>query len=92
MNGEKQFDFGGLKQKLEVDSFPRVYLFKFIVPSDNRSIALLEALFTEEAQITLRASKTGKYTSLGGKEVMLSADSIIDKYKAALKIEGCIAL
>ena len=92
MSGKNEFDFESLKKKLEADPFPRVYLFKFIVPSENRLIALLEALFNEDAQVSLRASKSGKYTSLGAKEVMISADAIIDRYKAALKIEGCIAL
>ena len=85
--------FDELKKKLEEEGgFPKLYLFKFIIPSDNRKLAQLQALFGEEAILDLRSSKTGKYVSLSAKEVMLSADKIVDRYEAAMKIEGCIAL
>ena len=93
MSGKKEFDFDGLRKKLDEEGrFPKVYFFKFIVPSDNRSLALVEALFTDDAQMSLRTSKTGKYVSLSAKEVMLSTEKIIERYKKALEIEGCIAL
>lgn len=88
-----EFDYEGLKKKLdEMGEFPQVYLFKFIVPSDNRSIALVEALFDDQAQVSLRASKTGKYTSLSAKELMLSSEAVIERYKKANQIEGLMAL
>ena len=77
---------------IEEGGFPKVYFFKFIVPSDNKSVALVEALFNENAQVNLRSSKTGKYVSLSAKEVMLSDENIINRYKEALNIKGCIAL
>ena len=93
MSGKPQFDYESLRKKLEEQTeFPSVYLFKFIVPSQNRSIALAEALFDEQAQVSLRASKTGKYTSISAKEMMLSADAVILRYKKAMEIEGLMAL
>lgn len=86
-------DWSSLRAQLDQQAdYPKVYFFKFIVPGDNRSIALLESIFGEEAQVNLRMSKSGKYASFSVKEMMLNTDSIIDRYKQAMKVEGCIAL
>ena len=87
-------NFDSLREKLE-DGFdwPRVYLFKFIVPSDNKKIAEVESLFnSKEAQISMRTSKKGNYVSVSAKEMMMSADKVIERYKDAAKIEGIISL
>ena len=45
-----KYDYEQFKKKLEEEhTFPVVFMFKFIVPSDNQKIALVESLFTEEA-------------------------------------------
>lgn len=72
--------------------WPTVYMFKFIVPADNQKIALVEAKFSDEAVISHKESSNGKYFSITVKEVMLSADAIIDKYKEMKNIEGLITL
>tara|TARA_R110000868_G_scaffold327851_6_gene588742 strand:+ start:207 stop:479 length:273 start_codon:yes stop_codon:yes gene_type:complete len=85
--------YESLKQKLnEVGEWPRVYLFKFIIPSDNKKLALVEALFGPEAQVLIKQSNKGNYVSLSAKELMLDADGIIERYKKAEQIEGLIAL
>lgn len=89
----KEDFYSNLKQKLEDQhNFPQPYLFKFIIPADNHKLALVEALFGEEAQVTTRQSSTNKYVSISAKEVMLSADAVIKVYKKAEKIEGIISL
>ena len=86
-------DFQALREKLEAqESWPSVYMFKFIVPADNRRIALVEALFGPEAQVSLRESGKGNFVSITGKELMLSADEVIKRYQKAQDIEGLIAL
>jgi len=72
--------------------WPALYMFKFIIPADNRKIALIESKFSETAVISQLQSSNGKYISITVKEVMLNADSIIDKYKEMHGIEGLIAL
>ena len=68
-------------------------MFKFIVPSDNKKLAQVELLFnSKESQISMRNSKTGKYTSVSAKEMMMSPESVIEKYKEAAKIEGILSL
>jgi putative lipoic acid-binding regulatory protein len=66
-------------------------MFKFIIPADNRKIALVEAKFSDEAIITQKESSNGKYISITIKEVMLDADSIISKYKEMEGIEGLMS-
>ena len=86
-------DYKSLLEKLEAFDWPRVYMFKFIVPADNQKIAEVQNLFaSDEAQIELRPSKTGKYTSVSAKELMLSPEKVVDRYVEASKIEGILSL
>ena len=86
-------DLKRLKEKLEeTTTFPSVYMFKLIVPSENRSIALVENIFGEEADILTKESDKGKYTSITVKQVVISAEEIIDIYRQAAKIKGLIFL
>ncbi len=86
-------DLKRLKEKLEeTTTFPSVYMFKLIVPSENRNIALVENIFGEEADILTKESDKGKYTSITVKQVVISAEEIIDIYRQAAKIKGLIFL
>ncbi|MCX6312666.1 MAG: DUF493 family protein [Bacteroidetes bacterium] len=85
-------NFDELRKKLEKDSWPAVYLFKFIVPSDNQKIAQVESFFEDDSEIKIQASSNGKYTSISIRQVMLSPEAIIEVYKKAYVIEGIISL
>ena len=87
---EGQFD--KLKKQLDLQEWPRLYLFKFISPSDNHKIALITNMFDQVSDITIRPSSKGTYTSISVKEVMMSADRVIEIYEEAAKIEGVIIL
>lgn len=84
--------YAKLREQLELQEWPNVYLFKFIVPNDSERVAKVTALFNDSDDLRLKPSKTGKYMSIGAKELMLDVDSIIDKYLQAAKIEGLISL
>jgi putative lipoic acid-binding regulatory protein len=73
-------------------TFPSVYMFKFIIESDLRNIALVENLFVAEADIHTKESGNGKYTSVTAKLVVMNVDEILEVYKNALKIKGIIFL
>jgi uncharacterized protein len=82
-----------LKQKLLLnDKWPLPYMFKFIVPSDMKKVAQVEALFDEKALVYRKESKTGKFISITAKQDMYVAEQIIDIYKQAAKIENIVAL
>ena len=86
-------NFDNLLRHLQQDvSWPSVYIFKFIAPAENRIFALLHDLFPDHAEFTDRQSAGGKYVSITIKEMMLSADEVIDRYKKASAIEGIIVL
>jgi len=86
-------DLEKLRLKLvETTSFPSVYMFKLIVPSENRTIALVENLFEEEADILTKESDKGKYTSITAKQVVMNAEEIIEIYKKAANIKGVMML
>lgn len=88
-----EINYDDLRAKLNAgNSWPQVYMFKFIVPSDNHKIALVESLFGDDAEVKLQPSSKGKYTSLTARVVMLDAEAIIDVYKKASEIEGIISL
>lgn len=67
-------------------------MFKFIVPSDNHKIALIESFFEDDAEIKMQASTNGKYTSITIRQVMLDPSAIIEIYVKAAAIEGIISL
>ena len=87
---EGQFD--KLKTQLDLQEWPRLYLFKFIAPSDNEKIALITKMFNDVSEINIRPSSKGKYTSITVKEVMMNPDRVIELYEEAAKIEGVIIL
>lgn len=86
--------WASLREKLAQEpNWPRVYMFKFIVPADNQRVARVEELFnSSEAEINLRQSSKGNYVSLTAKELMMSPDAVIERYQSASLIEGLIAL
>ena len=74
-------------------SWPTVYTFKFIVKGDLDKIAQVQDLFnTKTAQVSMKESSKGNYISLTAKEVMNSAQEILDIYAKAKQIEGLVAL
>ncbi len=85
--------FKSLHEKLSKDlNWPQVYMFKFIIAAENKKIALVQSKFSDEAIIQQKESSAGKYVSITVKEVMLNADSVIEKYKEISTIEGVMAL
>lgn len=84
--------FDELKSKLELEEWPNLYFFKFIMPSDNQKIALVSSLFDDTSDIQVRPSSKGNYTSISVKEMMFDVNSIIDIYEKAALIEGVIIL
>jgi putative lipoic acid-binding regulatory protein len=86
-------DLESLRTKiLETTAFPTVYMFKFIVLSDNRKIAMVENLFDENAEIHTKESGSGKYISITSRQVAMNVDEIIEVYHKASSIEGIMFL
>ncbi|MDX2361128.1 MAG: DUF493 domain-containing protein [Crocinitomicaceae bacterium] len=84
--------FDNLRKQLELQEWPDVFMFKFIVPNDSEKVAKVTSLFDDGADLRYQQSKTGKYVSVSAKELMVDVDSIIVKYQSAAAIDGVIAL
>ena len=82
--------------KVELDmsnTWPALYLYKFIVPSVNDNVLRVEEAFDcMGAVIKTTKSRTGKFTSISVDVTMKDAQEIIDKYIEVSIIEGIISL
>lgn len=81
-----------MRIQLELEEWPNVYMFKFIMPNENEKIAKITAMFDQGAEIHFQPSSNDKYICITAKEMMLNVDSIIEKYVEASQIKGVIAL
>ncbi|MBM3417740.1 MAG: DUF493 domain-containing protein [Bacteroidetes bacterium] len=84
--------FDKLQEQLLLQEWPNLYLFKFIVPNEIEKIAKVSSLFNENCDLSMHSSSKGNYLSITVKEVMMSAEDIIDIYKKAAEIKGVITL
>ncbi len=86
--------FDELRKKLEESgmSFPYIYMFKFIIKADNKTMALVEVIFDDAADIIQKQSAKGNYISITVKQVVMSIDEIITIYEKAAEIEGVMSL
>ena len=81
------------QQLLESNTWPGVYVFKFIIPSSDTDKATLLDLFeNDKVEVNVRASSKGKYTSISIAGKFGSPDIIIQKHKQASKIPNIIQL
>lgn len=86
--------FDELRKKLEESgiSFPYIYMFKFIIKADNKTMALVEVIFDDDADIIQKQSTKGNYISITVKQVVMSIDEIITIYEKSAEIEGVMSL
>ena len=82
-----------LELNSSTEEWPLQYLFKFIVPTEDKKVKAVENAFDGiGAVIHTKHSKTGKYTSISIEVPMQTAQEIIDKYLELSTIEGIISL
>ena len=82
-----------LKQRLDqVHTWPSVYMFKFIFEPDKERLDQVLALFPPESEVLRRYSAGGKYLSITAREVMMSAEEVVERYDKASGIQGVIVL
>jgi hypothetical protein len=82
--------------KVELDksnTWPTIYLFKFIVPTIHDNVERVEHAFDcMGAVINTKKSKTGKYTSISVDVTMKDSQQIVEKYLEVSTIEGIVSL
>ncbi|MGN0002572.1 MAG: DUF493 domain-containing protein [Sphingobacterium composti] len=86
--------YNNFRQKLiDIEQFPSIYTFKFILPADQDKKADVEKIFEHPStKISSKESSTGKYNSLTVETYVNSADDVIDYYKKVSTIEKVIMM
>lgn len=98
MDNEKEKETKEFYDRLKVEldlsnSWPALYLYKFIVPTDEDNIVRVEEAFDcMGAVIKTTKSKTGKFTSISVDVMMKDSQEIIEKYIEVSTIKGIISL
>ena len=98
MDNEKEKETREFYDRLKVEldlsnSWPALYLYKFIVPTNQDNIIRVEEAFDcMGAVIKTTKSKTGKFTSISVDVMMKDSQEIIDKYIEVSTIKGIISL
>lgn len=87
-------DLENLREKLnQMNDWPNVYLFKFIVLDDEHKIKSITGLFNiKKDKISFKSSSKGKYQSISIERNVADANEVIDIYKKASSIQGVMAL
>nr|WP_299340037.1 DUF493 family protein [Allomuricauda sp.] len=81
------------EQLLENTTWPNNYLYKFIIPTDEKRIDQINTIFDNTgAVIESKKSKNGNYTSISITVHLNGPDEVISKYKEVSKVEGVISL
>ena len=86
--------YARLKVELDMsNTWPALYLFKFIVPTVADNVVRVEQAFDcMGAVIKTRKSKTGKFTSVSVDAQIKDSQEIIDKYLEVTTIKGIVSL
>ena len=95
INDENGVDFyDSFRQKLiDIEQFPTIYTFKFIVPANADNDTKIKEIFTHSsASISNKTSSTGKYNSYTIKNFVNDADEVIAYYKKVSVIEKVIMM
>lgn len=82
------------KQKLEeAHIFPCDYMYKCIVPAEEKTLAQVYAVFGDAcSDLSTRDSKNGNYTSVTAKVKVHDADDVILYYRQLSAIKGVVML
>ncbi len=86
-------NYDKLRQKLlEVEQWPLLYMYKFIVPNIDGNVDAVKDLMPANGKISFKHTNNLKHVSITCVAVMQSADQIIEiTYRVAL-IKGVISL
>ena len=80
-------------QLSQSQSWPGIYLFKFIVKSESDNLIKLKEIFsTKKAFFYEKKSSKKNFTSLSIKVNLNSPKEVIEIYKVCSKLKGIIAL
>lgn len=93
-DGDNKDFYKNFKEKLhDVEQFPAMYTFKFIVKSNLNQESAIEKIFEHpSSKFSYKDSSAGKYKSITVETFVNNADEVITYYKEVSKIESVIML
>ncbi|MFZ4263078.1 DUF493 domain-containing protein [Sphingobacterium sp. HJSM2_6] len=78
---------------IDVEQFPSIYSFKFIVKTDSNKMEEVKAIFKHpSAKFAEKSSSGGKYTSITIQNYVVNADEVIEYYKKVAEIPEVMML
>lgn len=84
--------FERLRELLDKENYPSVYLFKFIVKRDAGKVTEIKRCFDETAEFETHLSSNGNYIAVSIKQMMLNSEDIIRRYKLVSRIKNVLTL
>ncbi|MDR3272728.1 MAG: DUF493 domain-containing protein [Flavobacteriaceae bacterium] len=86
--------YARFKEQLDAEHhFPENYMFKFVIPTNTKKMALLHQIFDHNAaSFSTKESKNAKYISVTVIIFAVDSTAVIEYYKEAAKIEDIIML
>lgn len=86
--------YKSFREKLhDVEQFPAIYTFKFIVKAEMNQQPDIEKIFEHpSSKFSVKESKGGKYSSITVESYVQNPDEVIAYYRKVSKIEGVIML
>ena len=86
--------YENFRQKLmDVETFPSLYTFKFIVKNEDSKIQEVKAIFTHgSTKFSDKDSSGGKYKSITVETFVNTADEVIAYYKSVAQVESVMML
>ena len=93
-DGDNKDFYKSFREKLhDVEQFPSMYTFKFIVKSNLNKESEIEKVFEHpSSKFSYKDSSGGKYKSITVETFVNNPDEVIDYYKAVSEIESVIML
>lgn len=93
-DGDNKDFYKSFREKLhDVEQFPSMYTFKFIVKSNLNKESEIEKVFEHpSSKFSYKDSSGGKYKSITVETFVNNPDEVIHYYKAVSKIESVIML
>jgi len=74
------------------ETWPVEYMFKFIVPNEQKTIDEVKTLFPHPENFKYKVSRNVKYVGISYKAMMPDAESIISVYEKASRMKDVISL
>ncbi len=76
----------------EVHEWPSVYMYKMVLEPDQDKITHLLALFPPEAEVLRKYSSSGRYVSITLKQLVMSAEEVLERYEQVHRLGGVMML